>query len=517
MRPSAGAELHLLPASAGKARWRNPALLLIPLALSGFVYAPLTGVYFHADDFLNLFLIVNKNLGEYLLRPHGAHLLVTRNAVFYAFFQLFGAEPRYYFWAVLLTHLLNVWLLFVLVRRLTGSGHVAAFAATLWGICPAHRGALGWYSVYGQVIVATIVLIILNQAIRAATGERRPSSGSVVLWPLLLLLASTSFGVGIGLTVVSPLVLFLLLPPSPQRTTVCLVLLLLAAAAPFLYPAMIELYNDLYGPSSEALAASIMLEQFGASTKPLMMTAYLFLHGLTALLLGFWEASVPRSGTATLLVVAPFLIALAITWLRYSSPLRGRLAAFLIAAGACYAIIAAGRSQFYDPTGVAAGAAEPRYHYVATLPLAVVLALILISVGQGLFRHPGASWLFLLGGLTLAVFPYSRQRTFINSYPAARKEVEAVKNAVQAQVMAAPPGGDVYIRNRPFRAVGFMYVDNQVAFPGWAAVFTIFFPSNVVDGRRVYFTVEDFFVASMAKKGRRTADLIILTEPENEE
>jgi hypothetical protein len=516
MRLPAGAESDLLPAAAGKTRWRCRPLVLIPLALTGVVYAPLTGVYFFADDFLNMFLIVNKSLGEYLLRPHGAHLLATRNAIFYAFFQLFGTQPQYYFWAVLLTHLLNVWLLFILVRRITQSGHIAAFAATLWGVCPAHQGTLGWYSVYGQVLVATTVLVVLNQALRAATGEGRLSGGSVVLWPLLLLLASTSFGVGIGFMLVSPVVLFLLLPPSPRRTGVCVALLLLAAAAPFLYRAMLHLYNELYGPSGEVLAASIMLQHLGVSAKPLMMSAYLFSHGLTALLLGFWGASGRFSATATSLATGTFLIALAITWVRASAPVRRRLAAFLITATACYAIIAAGRSQFFDLARMGAGAAQPRYHYVGTLPLAMMLALILAHLTRSLLRRPAAAWMLLLGGLMLAAVPYTRQRAFINSFPAARKEVEVVQNAVRAQVAETPRGGEVYIPNRPFRAVGPLYVANQVAFPGWAAVFTIFFPSNVVDGRRVYFTVEDFFVASAAKRGKRTADLVVLVEPVSE-
>jgi hypothetical protein len=46
-------------------------------------------------------------------------------------------------------------------------------------------------------------------------------------------------------------------------------------------------------------------------------------------------------------------------------------------------------------------------------------------------------------------------------------------------------------------------------FPGWAAAFTVFFPSNVVEGRRVFFVEADADVRNAAKDGKRTSTLIV--------
>src|SRR5262245_2107742 len=87
----------------------RPSALLCTMAIAAVavVYGSLPSVFFFADDFLHLFSIIDANLGEYLLRPHGGHILVVRNAVFIAFYKLFGLRAELYFWVVLLTHLVN--------------------------------------------------------------------------------------------------------------------------------------------------------------------------------------------------------------------------------------------------------------------------------------------------------------------------------------------------------------------------------------------------------------------------
>src|SRR5262245_13102587 len=133
-------------------------LVLVPIAFSAGVYGPILGNFFFADDFLNLYRIANLPLLEYVLTPHGGHVLVVRIASFWLFRAVFGLRPELFFAAVLCTHLLNVGLLFLAARALTGSALLACAAATAWGGAPLHQGTLGWYSVYGQVVSATALL-----------------------------------------------------------------------------------------------------------------------------------------------------------------------------------------------------------------------------------------------------------------------------------------------------------------------------------------------------------------------
>lgn len=502
---STGPHPTVSPGAVGRA-----ILALLPVVLSAAVYRPLLDVYFNADDFLNLFYIVNKPPAEYLLRPHGGHLLLTRNALFYLFFQVFGPQPQPYFWAVWLTHLLNVALLFQLIRRLSGSVHAASFAAVVWGVCPVHTGTLGWYSVYGQVLVATILLVILNRAAGIATGTRTLTRATMVTWPLLLFLASTCFGVGIGITVVAPLAVFLLLPRSPLRTKTCLGLCAMAIAMPIVYRATLWLFDWAFGPSGEGLAAAVMLQNARVSWNQLMMTGFLFSYGLTSLLLGFFLQVGKFPVTAAWIATAMFTAAVTITFVRTSASARRQLLALTLLALSCYAIIALGRSPFFQAANLTTAAAQPRYHYVAPLILAVMLGMVVADWCRWLRLRSTARSGLLLIWIALAAASFRQARPFIDPFLRARNETSIVLSTVRSQVAAAPPGADVYIPNRPFRSIGPMVVLNQVGFPGWAAVYTIFFPTNVVDGRHIYFVVEDSTVVGVARKGRRTADLIVL-------
>jgi hypothetical protein len=79
---------------------------------------------------------------------------------------------------------------------------------------------------------------------------------------------------------------------------------------------------------------------------------------------------------------------------------------------------------------------------------------------------------------------------------------------VRAAVAAAPPGATVEIPNREFGAVGVINVGYRDRFPGTAAVFAIFHPDDVVDGRRVVFTSSDPLVLKGRLAGRRSPALL---------
>jgi hypothetical protein len=163
--------------------------LLIAVAASAAAYAPITANYFHSDDFLILQGLVNRPFLRFVLEPGAGHVYVGRNLLYWMFWSAFGPEPAYHLAAVLLTHLLNVALLYGVVRRLTGSARLACFGATLWGIAPAHEGSLGWYAVYGHVLVATLLLVVLGGMARRAAAPAPLAVPQLSGWCGLLLLA----------------------------------------------------------------------------------------------------------------------------------------------------------------------------------------------------------------------------------------------------------------------------------------------------------------------------------------
>ena len=132
------------------ARWHP--LVLVSLALAFWVYHPITRFYFFADDFVHLASIENDGMATFVLSPFGGHNFLVRNLVFLASWKLFGLHASFYHWTALLTHLLNVFLLFGILRTLTRSVPIACFGSALWGTTPLAAGTIGWYAMYGQAL-----------------------------------------------------------------------------------------------------------------------------------------------------------------------------------------------------------------------------------------------------------------------------------------------------------------------------------------------------------------------------
>src|SRR5262245_21794638 len=195
----------------GARGWWHPPVL-VPLLLSAWVYLPITRVNFFADDFAHFASIESDGYLDFLLAPFGGHNYLVRNLFFIAAWKLFGLRASLYYGVVLLTHLLNVALLFGVLRSLTASVALGCFGAALWGTSPLCLGTIGWFSVYGQVMLATILLLVLAGVARAACREETPSSRTMALWYALLLAGTTCFGIGVGVALVFPVVLFLFLP-----------------------------------------------------------------------------------------------------------------------------------------------------------------------------------------------------------------------------------------------------------------------------------------------------------------
>ena len=123
------------------ARARRVGRLLafaVPLLATAWVYAPILHCFFFADDFFNFLTVADAGAYRFIISPMAGHVLYTRNAILAASWLLFGLDARPYFWGVLLTHLVNVGLLFGLMRRLAVRPLVATTIATLWGISPLH-------------------------------------------------------------------------------------------------------------------------------------------------------------------------------------------------------------------------------------------------------------------------------------------------------------------------------------------------------------------------------------------
>jgi hypothetical protein len=96
---------------------------------------------------------------------------------------------------------------------------------------------------------------------------------------------------------------------------------------------------------------------------------------------------------------------------------------------------------------------------------------------------------------------------WIDHHDASREETKEVLAAIRERALSAKEGGEVRIPNQRFQDVGPLVP--KTLFPGWAAVFTIFFPENALDGKRVYFVEGNLEVIEAAKRGKRVSKLLL--------
>jgi len=459
-------------------------LVLLALALAAWVFFPITRVYFFSDDFVHLASIASDRAAVFLLSPFGGHNYLVRNLIFYLTYHAIGLRADLYFWGVLLTHLLNVALLFGLVRLLTGSATLACFGAVLWGTSPLQEGTLAWYAAYGHVLATTVMLLVLLSVARLAATGTRPRTCTAWLWFALLVLGTTLYGVGIGAALTFPIVLLLLLPaawyePGPRALALAVPLVTLAMyfvlrwVATYIAPLPME---ELI---QEALTHS------GFDTIPPLL-GHLLAFVTAGTVLSFFLGAYPDLRSVVVVVVFAGCLAFAL-W-RGDGAARRAMLAMLVVTGGIYLLIAIGRGHIYQVFHVppAKAAAVDRYHYAGSLPVAVLLCLVLQQIGRlGPLRRvpPG---LALAAGLGVLAVGYARSGMVIDQRYKVREYFARTMQEINAAITAQPPGSTVYIENLTSPRVLLGVMPNRL-FPGRAGVFVITHPSDMVDGRRVRF------------------------------
>jgi tetratricopeptide (TPR) repeat protein len=89
--------------------------------------------------------------------------------------ELYGLNPRGHHLTSLLLHLANVWLLFEVLRRMTGRAGPSAFVAALFGIHPTHVESVAWIAERKDVLSGLFFLLTLaayHRWVRGRTPRR---------------------------------------------------------------------------------------------------------------------------------------------------------------------------------------------------------------------------------------------------------------------------------------------------------------------------------------------------------
>ena len=480
---------------------------LLPVALAAAVWCSLTRNYFHFDDFLDLYQLRNDDPAHYFLRMSGGHLLIARHAVTALLDGLFGPDPRPFFTVVLVTHLVNTGLLYALVARLTERWGLAAIAAAVWGTSAINEGALGWYAVYGQVAATTCLLLVLVGLARSR-GDERPGWAAPLGWALCMVCGGMLFGVGIAAALVMPVAAWLLLPPGRPRRRALAALLLAVAILLATYATLRSLELPLYGErriETTFMLAGLTPEHLG---EHLQLLGLLFGFGVATLPLGaVIDPNLFPTGAHAVALAAAALLLVAGAWAG-PAPVRRRLLACLLVALGIYGLIAVARSMLSGWVGLWPLARSLRFHYAAGAVLAAALAVAAGACAGRWVRAPRprrALFAVALAAVSWTSLGVARR---INHFDGDRAATEKTLAEIRAAIAAAAPGATVEIPNREFGSVGFLNVGYRDRFPGTAAVFAIFYPDDVVDGRRVVFTSSDELVLRGRLAGRRSPNLL---------
>lgn len=514
---------------AARADW--PLALLVVVS-AGLVHTPILGHYFRSDDFAHLYNLANFGLLHFVLTPYGGHLLVIRNAIFSLHHQLFGLNAQLYFIAVLLTHMLNAYLLFRALRLFTGRATLAAFAAALFGMAPVGEGALGWYSAYCHVLVGTILLWVLCDIARLNRGGASPGPITLVRWYLLLLAASLTFGIGIAIAMVSGPAFWLLLPRATNRRRIGLGFGSLAVLVPILY---VSVYL-LHGQATWGSHLGWQLESLRPNRWPGLVAPLLALvdYGIASVLFGplltsdvrgvlagpLQGLSLDRAVGLSHLVAVLAAVAGVGALARAPGERRRQILGLVLILVASYGIIVLGRGLMIDGLNASLSwwASRPRYHYVGPALVALILGLTLapIRVPRILDGWRGGA---LLGFcVALAVVPYlqSSRRLSDSRGTGPREAHRSALASIRQTIDKHPRGADVYIPNRPFRSG--WGIPHSNLFPGWAAIFIISYPENTVEGKRIYFVENNPLLRIHAAQleGTRISGLLAAPRPEPE-
>ena len=489
-------------------------VVLLPLALSAWAYYPITRSFFFADDFVHLVDMQNEKTLVFLLKPFGGNAFLIRNLVFLASYHLFGVDPVAFHWTILVTHLLNVALLFGVLRAMTGSAWLACLGAAVWGVSPLARDTLDWYAAFGHVLVATALLLVLRSVIRIDAGGGRIPARAAIAWFALLLAGSTCYGPGIGAALVFPVALVLLLPAAWRQPGVRLAFLALPPVTLGLYFVLQYVYKQIGTLSIQELVHQQAAFSGFDAIPPLW--AQLLSYSAAGTMLGFFLPKSYPSPAAWGAVVA-LAAGLGVLLWRGSARTRRLALAMTVLWAGVYLMIASGRGHIYAMMHVPASTAATvgRYHYAGTIPLVVLLCLVLREVGRlpGLHVVPRVPVVVLALVASLA----GRYTTGfqIDTYPSIHDYFLYTKLALAGEIGAAPPGTPLYLENgaTPRYLLG-PSIPNRLV-PGRAAVFLLTRSSSGLDGRDVHFIERDRDVLDLYRAehpGTPLAGLLVAPE-----
>lgn len=481
-------------ASLGRMR-RGPAALAVLAA--GATNLPIVRNFFTADDFEHLVDLANFGPGPFILQPRAGHMYLVRNSIFTLHVLAFGMHPAGYFMFALATHILNVVMLFVLARRLTGIAETACLAAVLFGVSPSNPGTLGWYSVYGHALATAWTLGALLLIVPADAESPPPGLVRALGVAGCMLAASQSFGTGAAVALVLPIIVALLRGSTfrvpPAAAAVCSVPVIVLGAMWAMYSVRTNFNPD----PDRVIGAMVTAGTFHRAIAA--MIGHILSLGIVGLVLGGAYPMTRYPDWISSVTVVGWAVGVSWAFVVAPRPIRRALLAFLTVALACYAAIAEGRAALYAglvrPDALAqAYAASSRFQYLAQAALAIVTCLVLREASRSLTDHARLVRASITGWLAAAIVGGAVTAIHIDHHDGDRTAFTRAHDRIATELRGTPPGTVACLPNLP--AIPFP------GFPGDVGLFMLEHRTDEMEGRRVFFVSPDGAVPPRDRGGR---------------
>jgi hypothetical protein len=487
------------------ARW----LPVLALAGAAFATATILRSTFKHDDFIHLFELLDFPFGTYLTKPHGGHVMPVHKAAYAALYSVFGLSWAPYMALQYATHLVNVGLVYLIVRNVTGRRAPGAVAALLWGSAPVHVGTLNWFATFGQVLATTAFLLVTLDLERWSRRRVVPPVLSILGWYLLASVAVGSSASGVAFAVALLGLAFVLLDARSGRQRTVKLLIPLAA---------LPIVHQQMQRSSAASGNYFRPDHF------LALLGELASYGSGTILAGPLATVTEREsfpfdlgrglGVAIGVLALLSILALVIWAQDRSATLERRWYwAALLVGGIVYGFIAFGRMPNLDPVSeMTRTATRFHHHYTATIPIAIVLGLAtteLPRLQRMLSTWPGMGILAVIA-VANALAGFGTDGAW---GPNLRKQVAKIDTTLEEQTREVAPGDTVYVHNGDFAPVADLMGSGiePDRFPYLAGWYVIAQKEGVTEGRKVRFVEPDVeYVARVRERGaKKTRDLLV--------
>ena len=496
-------------------------MLVISLAVILIANIHVLSSFFWMDDFLHFYQIANWNPLEFIFYPFGGHVFIFKHTIFYLMFKLFGVNSVMYFVTVLLTHLGNAYLLYKLIHLLIEKPSLAAAGTMVWGISPVNYGTMGIYCTYGQVLVCFLFLLFLYDLLRVEKKKMLFSLSIGIRWSIYLFLMATSFGNGLAIACLSPFAIVIVLWENDQKWKIAASILPVVAIILVLFIFKDAIYYYFSGEviHSTPLPLSVALDHYRIILEMFIRMCAFGIYTIAAFpifiitYMPSWSPPYPMLAFfISLFVVILFLVA----FFHSKDHKRHYFVLSLIFLG-LLGLTAYARAVAYQFFGISASSASMmlRYYYVVFIPIVLILSLMVKELLDSYLKISKVVVALIYITIASSIYPSMNLARVIDpmQHYFASKEKKLYNetiNDIEKTIRAYPAGSSIFIDNTMKNH--FLIFDSSItAFPGKAAVFTIRYPNNIFEGRRVYFIEKDCRVAqaNLAKINWRISSLIV--------